>query len=905
VPPGTAVSAVWGAITGTLSNQTDLQTALNGKAALVHTHVIADVTGLQAALDGKQAAGAYAPLVHTHVIADVTNLQTTLDAKVPKTVAGTNTVQATGAAAQVVIEQTQGTYGATRLTIQSIGGLHGALFQSDTLPLIDFGFSAQGGQSNIRYELRGSQLLAGNTFEFQFGASGAAQFRVGDAYNVSVIPLAVPDEAYGASWASKLDVPTKKALYAKIEAVTAGGGGVTTFNTRSGAVVLTTADVTAAMPAFTGDVTNAAGAVASTITAKAVTLAKMADMATASVFYRKTSGAGVPEVQTLATLKTDLGLTGTNSGDQTTITGNAGTATALQNSRNFSITGAGITAAAVGFNGTADVVLAASVDAGHITLARMANVNSGTIFYRKTASAGAPEVQTLATLKTDLGIATDIAAAVSDTAYAASWDAVTTIAPSKNAVYDKIQAVIATIPAATTSIVGITGTIAQFNTACTDADFATTALFTSGAAGLAPASGGGTANFLRADGTWQPPPAGGGGLTDGDKGDVLVASSGASLTVQSAAGAFDVAGAITLINGLLCPTTALDITSLNSTKFKTGGVTRGEFWAGGLDVTGAIESAGSITINNGAPLYLFTGTGGGAGDFFSVDPNGLIAGGTVGGPVIMAWNGATGAKRLGISSTSLDYYDPAGTLISRFDTGGLALTGTGLISTTGSISLNANLIIYGSAGFPGTGNNGLLLHDNAQGLCIYGRGTTYDLTLANRDAAPVMRVPTGTNNAEFPGNVSAAGLTTTANTILGDGDGDSHAMHGTFTVRNASNTGQAITINTDPGSGEGKITSGAGSFGIDFIGTYSGSRFRFWPAGGGGIVAVIDGTGILVTGNVTVTDAAYGAGWNGSTQVPTKNAVYDEIERRVPVKISVGTVAPGSPAVNDLWVDTN
>lgn len=36
-------------------------------------------------------------------------------------------------------------------------------------------------------------------------------------------------------------------------------------------------------------------------------------------------------------------------------------------------------------------------------------------------------------------------------------------------------------------------------------------LVASGAAGLAPASGGGTSNFLRADGTWAAPPGGGGG----------------------------------------------------------------------------------------------------------------------------------------------------------------------------------------------------------------------------------------------------------------------------------------------------------------------------------------------------------------------------------------------------------
>lgn len=47
-----------------------------------------------------------------------------------------------------------------------------------------------------------------------------------------------------------------------------------------------------------------------------VTLAKMASVASGSVFYRKSSGVGPPEVNSLATLKQDLGLAGTNSGDQ-------------------------------------------------------------------------------------------------------------------------------------------------------------------------------------------------------------------------------------------------------------------------------------------------------------------------------------------------------------------------------------------------------------------------------------------------------------------------------------------------------------------------------------------------------------------------------------------------------------
>jgi hypothetical protein len=47
-----------------------------------------------------------------------------------------------------------------------------------------------------------------------------------------------------------------------------------------------------------------------------ITLLKMANVATATVFYRKTAGTGIPEVQPLATLKTDLGLVGDNTGDQ-------------------------------------------------------------------------------------------------------------------------------------------------------------------------------------------------------------------------------------------------------------------------------------------------------------------------------------------------------------------------------------------------------------------------------------------------------------------------------------------------------------------------------------------------------------------------------------------------------------
>lgn len=53
----------------------------DARTPLAHTHTIANVTGLQAALDGKQAVGSYAATVHTHGISDVTGLQSALDGK--------------------------------------------------------------------------------------------------------------------------------------------------------------------------------------------------------------------------------------------------------------------------------------------------------------------------------------------------------------------------------------------------------------------------------------------------------------------------------------------------------------------------------------------------------------------------------------------------------------------------------------------------------------------------------------------------------------------------------------------------------------------------------------------------------------------------------------------------------
>lgn len=214
-------------------------------------------------------------------------------------------------------------------------------------------------------------------------------------------------------------------------AIAAGDvSGLAAVATSGSASDLSTGTIAAArLPAFgSGDVSFASGGGAGTIANGAVTLAKQANMATASLVYRKTAGSGAPEVNTLATLKTDLGLTGTNSGDQTiTLTGD--------------VTGSGAGS------------FAATIANNAVTNAKAADMATGTIKGRSTAGSGDPEDLTGAQ-----------ATALLDT-------------------------------------------------------------FTSGAKGLVPASGGGTTNFLRADGTFAAPP--GGGSPGGSSGEVQYNNAGA------------------------------------------------------------------------------------------------------------------------------------------------------------------------------------------------------------------------------------------------------------------------------------------------------------------------------------------------------------------------------------------
>ena len=110
----------------TIANVTGLQGALDGKqpagnyAASAHQHTVSDVDGLQTVLNGKSPTshnhdGTYAPATHGHTIANVTGLQTALDGKAASSHSHT-IAQVSGLQSALDDKQPAGSYAASNHT---------------------------------------------------------------------------------------------------------------------------------------------------------------------------------------------------------------------------------------------------------------------------------------------------------------------------------------------------------------------------------------------------------------------------------------------------------------------------------------------------------------------------------------------------------------------------------------------------------------------------------------------------------------------------------------------------------------------------------------------------------------------------------------------------------------------
>lgn len=353
-----------------------------------------------------------------------------------------------------------------------------------------------------------------------------------------------------------------------------------------------------------GDITVSGSGAVWTIDSNSVTFAKMADMDSGSLIYRRTAGSGDPEAQTLATLKTDLGLTGTNSGDQT-------------------ITLAG------DLSGTGTATVTATIQNNAVGLEKLSDVASGSVFYRKTSGTGDPEVQSLATLKTDLGLTgtntgDQTITLTGDVTGTGTGSFAATIANDSVSNAKLANMANATIKGRTTAGTGDPEDLtAAQATALLDT-------FTTSLKGLAPASGGGTTNFLRADGQWVAPPAGGGGsqnlfetiavagntsvVADATN-DTLTLSAGANMAITTDAANDTITFAVTGLGSLAAKSSIenADVTANAAIAHtKLADITAGQVLMGnGSNVPTAtaisgdatLASSGAVTIANNAVSF--------------------------------------------------------------------------------------------------------------------------------------------------------------------------------------------------------------------------------------------------------------------------------------------------------------
>lgn len=549
-------SVAWGSITGTLSSQTDLQTALNGKAAVSHTHPAAEISDSTAA--GRTMLTAADAAAQTALLNAFTS---TLKGLAPASGGGTSAfLRADGSWTTI----TTANINNNAITNAKLATVTSAIFKG----------RLTAGTGNVE-DLTGTQATTlldtfTSTLKGLVPASGGGTVNFLRADGT----WAAPPAGGSATWGSitgtlsaqadlQIALDAKQPLDADLTTIASLTAATDSFmQVKAGAwAARTIAQVKADLGltgtnsgdqtiTLTGDVTGSGtGSFAATIGANVVTNAKLAAMATASFKGRTTAGTGNVEDLTAAqatallnTYTTTLkGLAPASGGGTVNFLRADGTwvpppdPTALQN---LSLLGVNATADATNkFAVASSAILFNNVGNGVQVKVNKAAAADTASFLFQTSFSGRAEFGTTGDDDFHFKVSPD-GSAWTEALLINRTTGIVTL--TNNSVANAALADMATnrFKGRTTAGVGdpedLTGTQA---TVLLD-------VFTSALKGLAPASGGGTTNFLRADGTWVAP-AGGGG-----SGDVV----GPASATDNALARFDTTTGKLIQNGVILAT---------------------------------------------------------------------------------------------------------------------------------------------------------------------------------------------------------------------------------------------------------------------------------------------------------------------------------------------------------------
>lgn len=588
------------------------------------------------------------------------------------------------------------------------------------------------------------------------------------------------------------------------------------------------------------DITVTASGATWTIDPGVVTLAKQADMATASVVYRKTAGLGAPEVQTLATLKTDLGLTGTNSGDQTiTLTGGvtgSGTGSfAATVATNANLTG--VVTSVGNATAIADTALSIAKTSG-----LQAALDAKEVLASKDATGG---YAGLTLFKINFKNAANT---ITNFFNNSTTAARTYTFPDKDITV--------------AGLVDITGTNSGTNTG----DNAVNTLYSglvSNATHTGDAEGATALTVKRINGVALS------GLATG------ILKNTTTTGVPSIAVNSDLPAMSATVGG------AVPTPPNNTTTFLRGDGTFAAPAAGSGDVTGPASSTTTALVRfNGTTGKIIQNSTVTVGDSGGIATTIANAGNAVGVAVTQndVTNNNRGASIVNAGTGASLFVDQNGNTSASSSVGGAVLientgnTGPGLVVYSNQATSAGNLANFRV-------DNATFSHD---GVRIDYDGTADGLSIIATAAA---------SNAL---SISNTGVDHTLNSAYTGVTVDKGAMNLTST----NSLGSVFQIAGNPaGLGVGKITHNAvGDAGSSILSlaandvTYAGQGI-FLDMETVGTQKILnlraDGVEKLVlnsngtatfAGDVTVPDEVYGVGWNASLEVPTKNAVYDKVD---------------------------